>query len=314
MTVELNKYNGVVVASKANYLYVEINLDEEKGYICLNNNSNHIRLLCTRRNKLQFIGDRVNVGDNVLVENIDLNEKTGVVCGVKSRKSFIARPPVANVTNIVVLLSLVEPYFDFDQANRFLITAEKTNLEVSLVLTKSDLISKSKIKEYVKQIINWGYEPFIISIKNEEGIDELISKIETFKLAVLCGPSGVGKTSLINFLLPNKYLTTSSVSKKLKRGKHTTRNVELFALNAGCLIADTPGFNRPDLEIDPFQLAFLFPELRKQIQNKETSCKFRNCLHRDEPGCSIDKNWQRYSFYRECLDEMITLHRQVQEG
>ena len=123
------------------------------------------------------------------------------------------------------------------------------------------------------------------------------------KLTVLAGPSGVGKTSLINHLIPTVSLPTSSVSKKLKRGTHTTRLVELFAIGNGSLLADTPGFNRPEIVCEPSDFAFLFPEFRTQLSNSQ--CKFRNCLHRDEPGCVIDKDLERYPFYRENLEEMI---------
>ncbi len=312
MIVDSNKYKGVVISAKANYLYVDIDKSSQSLSVDDDHDSENIRLLCTQRSKLKYQGLFVSVGDQVTVQNVDWKEKTAVIYQVQIRKSFIERPPVANVTNLIILLSLSQPSFDFDQANRFLITAEKANLDVCLVLTKSDLVSKDLIKEYINKLNDWGYDPFIISTKTCEGIDSLLSKMHTFKLSVLCGPSGVGKSSLINLLLPNQTLLTSSVSKKLKRGRHTTRNVELFSLSDGCFVADTPGFNRPDLKIDPFQLPFLFPELRSQLELKGHSCKFRNCLHRDEPGCVVDKNWQRYSFYRYCIEEMISLHHQFQ--
>jgi len=131
------------------------------------------------------------------------------------------------------------------------------------------------------------------------------------KLSVLCGPSGVGKTSFINYLFDNISLPVKSVSRKIKRGKNTTRHVELFSLDNGSLVADTPGFNRPEINSSPSDFALLFPEIRSQLTLN--SCKFRNCLHRDEPGCLIDKNLDRYSFYRQQIDEMLNLHHQDQE-
>ena len=314
MIVDLNKYKGIVVSAKANYLNVVIDIPDNQSICNINSKLKNIRLLCTRRSKLKYQGHSVIVGDNVLVENVDWNQKKAVVCEVHNRITWIERPPVANATNIIILFSVSQPSFDFDQVNRFLVTAEKTNLEVSLVLNKCDLISTHQIHKYTKQLKDWGYNPIIISIKNAQGLDLLLAKIKSFKLSVLCGPSGVGKSSLINFLLPKKSLAVSAVSKKLQRGRHTTRNVELFSLDKDCLIADSPGFNRPDIAIEPIKLPYLFPEIRSQIELKGNSCKFRDCLHRDEPGCVIEKDWQRYSFYRECLEEMIILHRQAQEG
>ena len=107
-------------------------------------------------------------------------------------------------------------------------------------------------------------------------------------------------------------MPTSSVSKKLKRGTHTTRHVELFAIGNGSLLADTPGFNRPEIVCEPSQFASLFPEFCLQLGKSQ--CKFRNCLHRDEPGCVINKDLERYPFYRENLEEMINSHLPYQEG
>ena len=140
----------------------------------------------------------------------------------------------------------------------------------------------------------------------------LLERFRETSLTVLAGPSGVGKTSLINYLIPSLSLRTSSVSKKLKRGIHTTRHVELFAIGNGSLLADTPGFNRPEVVSDISGFADLFPEFRAQLVHSK--CKFRNCLHRDEPGCVINKDLERYPFYRENLEEMINSHLPYQAG
>ncbi len=309
MKSNINYFQGIVVSAKANYFNVDIDISEL--------NSSHFeckpkRILCTIRSKLKHSGQNVYVGDLVLVESIDWDNNKGVVFQVKERKNLLNRPPLANVTNLYVLLSVAEPAFSFDQATRFLLTAEKSDLNTSLILTKIDLISLDKLNQIIDKLHNWCYKPIPISIKNGNGIDSLFKKLKSSNLSVLCGPSGVGKSSLINTLIPNQSIYISEVSRKLKRGRHTTRNVELYSINEKSLIADTPGFNRPELEIDPQKLASLFPEVRLQLKNK--SCKFRNCLHRDEPGCAIDKNWERYLFYRKCIDEMLNLpHYSTQE-
>ena len=164
-------------------------------------------------------------------------------------------------------------------------------------------ISPANIGNTKKFIGRYIANPIAISVKDLQGIDLLLNILGNSELSVLCGPSGVGKTSLINQLIPNLALPTSSVSKKLKRGINTTRHVELFSVGNGSLIADTPGFNRPEIVIDPLNFALLFPELRDQLFN--VKCKFRNCLHRDEPGCVINKDLERYAFYRENIEEMI---------
>ncbi len=300
-----NSFRGIVVALKANFLIVEIDFDDSKE-LSFDLNSKNLRLLCTRRSKLDFKGIFINVGDIVFVEAIDYKNKRAVISDAEPRISFLNRPAVANVTLIAICISVEEPTFDSEQISRFLLTAESANIKPLIVLTKTDLIQKNELDFYVKKLKNWGYDSVAVSLKDVKGIDLLIERFRQTRLTVLAGPSGVGKTSLINELIPSLSLPTSSVSKKLKRGIHTTRNVELFSIGNRSLLADTPGFNRPEIISDISNFSALFPEFRAQLSHSQ--CKFRNCLHRDEPGCVIDKNFERYSFYRDNLEEMINSH------
>ncbi len=129
------------------------------------------------------------------------------------------------------------------------------------------------------------------------------------KITVICGPSGVGKSSLINQLIPALNLRVSAVSGKLGRGRHTTRHVELFELPGGGLLADTPGFNQPALECEPSELAQYFPEARQRLALG--SCQFSDCSHRHEPNCVVRGDWERYEYYLQFLSEAIV--RQQQE-
>ena len=306
-----NKFKGIVVALKANFLIVEIDYKNFKDD-SVDQLYEKIRLLCTRRSKLNYQGLFIDVGDIVCVESIDFNNKRAVISEVEPRKSFLKRPAVANVTLVSICISVDEPLFDMEQTSRFLLTAECANIEPLIILTKIDLITKNDLILYINKFKSWGYDCIPVSIHNSQGIESLIERFRKTKLTVLAGPSGVGKTSLINHLIPTLSLPTSSVSKKLKRGTHTTRHVELFAIGNGSLLADTPGFNRPEIVCDPSGFAFLFPEFRTQLSNSQ--CKFRNCLHRDEPGCVIDKDLERYPFYRENLEEMINCPLPYQAG
>ncbi len=302
---------GIVVALKANFLIVEINPKDFKESQFYHFNKTN-RFLCTRRNRLDYHGLYIDVGDIVFIESIDYKNKLAVICDVEDRKSFLKRPAIANVTLVAICISVEEPLFDSEQASRFLITAESAHIQPLIILTKIDLINKKDLNLYINKIRQWGYDSLAVSIKNTQTIDLLIDRFRETKLTVLSGPSGVGKTSLINHLLPSLSLPTSSVSRKLKRGIHTTRHVELFSIGHGSLLADTPGFNRPEIISDPYNFASLFPEFRAQLINSQ--CKFRNCLHRDEPGCAINKDLERYSFYRENLEEMINSHLPYQGG
>ena len=306
-----NKLKGIVVALKANFLIVEIDHKNFKDH-SFDEFYGKIRLLCIRRSKLNYQGLFIDVGDIVCVESIDYKNKRAVVSDVEPRQSFLKRPAVANVTLVSICISADEPLFDMEQTSRFLLTAECANIEPLIILTKIDLITKNDLILYINKFKSWGYDCIPVSIHNSQGIDSLIERLRKTKLTVLAGPSGVGKTSLINHLIPTVSLPTSSVSKKLKRGTHTTRHVELFAIGNGSLLADTPGFNRPEIVCEPSDFAFLFPEFRAQLSNSQ--CKFRNCLHRDEPGCVIDKDLERYPFYRENLEEMINSPLPYQAG
>nr|WP_257473427.1 ribosome small subunit-dependent GTPase A [Prochlorococcus marinus] len=293
---------GIVIALKANFLIVEIDSKDVKQDP-IDEFVQKIRLLCTRRSKLDFQGLFIDVGDIVFVEAIDYKNKRAVISDVKPRKSFLKRPAVANVTSIAICISVDEPSFDSEQTSRFLITAESVKIKPFIILTKIDLIKKNVLNSFINKLKLWGYDSVAVSIKNAQGIDSLIERFRQTKLTVLAGPSGVGKTSLINHLIPSLSLPTSSVSKKLRRGTHTTRHVELFSIGNGSFLADTPGFNRPEIVSDISGFAYLFPEFRAELIHSK--CKFRNCLHRDEPGCVINKDLERYSFYRENIDEMI---------
>ena len=295
-----NSSRGIVVALKANFLIVEIDFQDSKQF------SEKIRLLCTRRSKLDYQGFFINVGDIVFVEAIDLKNKRAVISDVEPRKSFLKRPAVANVTLIAICISVEEPSFDIEQTSRFLITAESANIKPLIILTKIDLIENNVLNLTINKLKLWGYDSIAVSIKHVTGIDSLITRFRKTRLTVLAGPSGVGKTSLINHLIPSLSLRTSSISKKSRRGIHTTRHVELFPLGKGSFLVDTPGFNQPEIEYEPSNFSSLFPEFRAQLIHSK--CKFRNCLHRDEPGCVINKGFERYSFYRENLEEMINSH------
>ena len=294
---------GIVVALQANYLEVELHAppDGIPG-----------RLLCTRRTRLSHRGAAVHVGDQVSIEAIDPVQARAVVADVAPRDSWLTRPPVANVSLVVVVLAVDQPSFDPDQASRFLLTAERTGLDVQVVLSKRDLLPPDQLEQLCERLRRWGYEPIALSSETGEGVEALQQRLRGTALAVLCGPSGVGKSSVLNRLLPHLSLRVGAVSGRLQRGRHTTRHVELFALGDTSRVADTPGFNRPDLPDDPRELGVLFPELRQQLD--PWPCRFRDCLHRGEPGCGVSTTWERYSLYASGLEELVALSRQGRGG
>ena len=284
---------GRVVALQANYCLVVLDRPGPDG---------QQRLLCTRRTRLGKSGQRICVGDRVEVDGIDWPSARAAISALEPRSSLLERPAVANVSRVVVVLAVREPTLDPLLLTRFLVTAEATGQSVQLVLTKADLLPASELEAWCERVTGWGYPVHAISTLTGQGLGALRASLVESGIAVLCGPSGVGKSSLLNALLPNLELRVGNVSGRLQRGRHTTRHVELFSLSPTALLADSPGFNRPDLPDDPGVLSQAFPELRHRLA--ETSCRFSNCRHQGDPGCAMGSDWDRHALYGQCLCEV----------
>ncbi|MFY8148865.1 MAG: ribosome small subunit-dependent GTPase A [Prochlorococcaceae cyanobacterium] len=285
--------SGRVVALLANFCWVELDRPGPGA---------STRLLCTRRTRLGKGGQQVAVGDRVVLAGIDWSDGRGAIERLEPRRNLLDRPAVANVERIVVVSALQQPALDPLQLSRFLISAEATGCRVELVFSKADLCPPEQLFHWCDRVRGWGYDPLPVSAACGEGLDALRHRLGTPGITVFCGPSGVGKSSLLNALRPELELRVAAVSGRLQRGRHTTRHVELFPLGPGVLLADTPGFNRPQLPAQPERLADLFPEMRQQLA--EQPCRFRNCRHQGDPGCSLGSDWDRYGIYGQCLEEV----------
>ena len=296
--VDVSGLLGTVMAVQANFYQVRL---EGKSELQLETDRSTY-FLCTRRTRLKKIGQKVMVGDRVVIEEPEFTERTGAIARVLPRRTELKRPPVANVDRILLVFALEEPSLDPWQLSRFLLKAESTSLDLYVCLNKSDLISPDRQQEWQKRLGEWGYEPIFISVATGFGLDKLLSHLQE-KITIVAGPSGVGKSSLINKLIPAVNLRVGEVSGKLQKGRHTTRHVELFELPGGGLLADSPGFNQPDLDGDPASVNLYFPEVRQRLQ--EGSCQFSDCLHRDEPNCIVRGDWERYEHYLRFLQEAI---------
>lgn len=267
-------------------------------------------LLCTRRSRLKKIGQQVMVGDRVVIEEADWAGGRGAIADVLPRQTEMDRPPVANAQQILLVFAFVEPSLDPFQLSHFLVKAESTQLDVRLCLNKSDLLTTEQLNQWRDRLNNWGYQPLFISVRVDMGIDEISRQLNN-KITVIAGPSGVGKSSLINQLIPTANLRVGAVSGKLGRGRHTTRHVELFELPTGGLMADTPGFNQPDLDCTPEELVYYFPEARQRLA--VARCQFSDCMHRDEPNCAVRGEWERYEHYLGFLEDAIARQQHLNQ-
>lgn len=294
MSQERDAATGLVVSLQANYCRVQLDRPGPGGIE---------RLLCIRRTRLGKTGQQIRVGDRVELDGLDWSAGRAAVSALLPRRSLLERPAVANCSRVVVVIALTQPELDPLQLTRFLLTAEATGEPVEVVLSKADLAPEAEVREWKDRLRAWGYVPVAISAQTGQGLDLLRDRLSGPGISVLCGPSGVGKSSLLNALLPDLHLPVGRVSGRLQRGRHTTRHVELFSLTPGALLADTPGFNRPEVPSDATLLAALFPEVRRALQDH--TCRFGNCLHQGDPGCAVGTGWDRYPLYGQCLQEVL---------
>ncbi len=298
---------GTVLAIQANYYQVQLELGESRGDE--DEQKRPLALLCTRRSRLKKLGQRVMVGDRVEIEEPDWTGGRGAISQVLPRHSELDRPPVANADQVLLVFALAEPELEPFQLSRFLVKAESTGLQVCLCLNKRDLVSNTEQKQWCQRLESWGYSPILISVQTGQ-LEDLPAHLN-HRITIVSGPSGVGKSSLVNNLIPQATLRVGSVSGKLAKGRHTTRHVELFELPCGGLLADTPGFNQPELDCEPEVLAAYFPEVQQRLQ--QGSCQFSDCLHRDEPNCVVRGNWERYDHYLILLEEAIARRERLKK-
>lgn len=293
-----SELTGTVLAVQANYYRVRLDLHNPEVIP-----ENCQELLCIRRSRLKKIGQDVYVGDRVIIEEPDWQGQRGAIADILPRQSLLDRPKIANIDRILLVFALADPELDPMQLSRFLVKAEASNLNVNLCLSKCDLVTPAQCQAWSDRLQTWGYTPALISTYTGQGIEELRSAYLSQGVTVISGPSGVGKSSLINLLIPKLDLRVGEVSQRLGHGKHTTRHVELFAIGKDGFLADTPGFIQPSLTCDPTDLVHCFPEARQRLELAD--CQFHNCRHLTEPNCVVRGDWERYAHYGVFREEVV---------
>ncbi|WP_099188050.1 ribosome small subunit-dependent GTPase A [Tepidibacter mesophilus] len=253
------------------------------------------------------------VGDLVDISIVNEEEKKGVIEDIKKRETELIRPPIANVNKAIIVFSIKNPQPHFSLLDRFIVLAEKEGLEVVIVISKIDLDEEQEYENVKRIYNNAGYKVISISKKKDINIELVKDEIKD-SIVVFAGPSGVGKSSLLNKIDPNLSLETGSISEKIKRGKHTTRYAQLLKLEDGGMVADTPGFSSLTLDcIEEQDLKDYFIE----FDDYANDCKFyRNCLHENEPNCAVKNALeegkitnQRYDSYLQLLNEIRKKNR-----
>lgn len=253
---------------------------------------------CKIREVLKKQKEKILVGDFVEFEN-------GVITCIIKRKNFIKRPSAANVDQVVIVSALKEPDLDLHQLNRYIALAKYYNIPSVLCFNKDDLKWDKHLRDKIKRIYEpLGYKIVYTSATEHKGIKNF-EKLLDGKTSVLCGNSGVGKSSLVNAINPELNLRTKQVSEKTQRGTHTTRHCEIIKLNDTSRIVDTPGFSNVRFDfILPADVDLLFEEIAKL----RDECKYSDCLHINEDGCNVLNNIDkidstRYESYLAFIDE-----------
>ena len=256
-----------------------------------------------RKNKITPL-----VGDRVSISVVDEENKKGVVEEIEERDTELVRTPIANVDKALIVFAIKNPSPNLSLLDRFIVLAEKENLEIVIVFTKVDLDTDGELLGELKDIYEVsGYKVISVSNKLKLNIDKIKEELKE-NTVVFAGPSGVGKSSLLNEVDKNFELKTGEVSDKIKRGKHTTRHAELLKLECGGMVADTPGFSSLTLDdIDESELKEYFIEF-----DKYDECRFGSrCIHENEPSCAVkeavengDISKKRYESYIQLLNEI----------
>ena len=247
------------------------------------------------------------VGDNVEIDIIDEEKRIGNIVEIAERTNELIRPAVANIDQSLVVFAVMRPDPNINLLDRFLVMMERQDVPVIICFNKVDLVPEEELIELRDTYVNAGYHVIFTSTLNGNGVED-VKRILIGKTTAFAGPSGVGKSSMLNAIIPDANSETGGISEKIGRGKNTTRHTEIFNLEDETYIMDPPGFT--SLYTNDFEkeeLKWYFPEFREY----EGKCRFNGCIHENEPDCAVKGALEegkisesRYKNYLQMLDEI----------
>lgn len=246
------------------------------------------------------------VGDDVEIDILDEELMTGNIVAIGERRNSLIRPAVANIDQAIIIFAIAKPEPNLSLLDRFLVMMEKQDIPTVICFNKTDLDSGNLAEKYKGIYESAGYKTIFVSALAEENINEVRTLLKG-KCTAVAGPSGVGKSSIINLLQKDVKMETGVISEKLKRGKHTTRHVQLITVDKDTWIMDTPGFTSLMVsDMEPEDLRHYYPEF-----NELEACKFLSCLHLKEPGCNVKDAVESGSISRERYENYKLLYEEL---
>lgn len=264
---------------------------------------------CKAKGIFRQQGVKPLVGDLVEIDLIDEAEKKGNIVCVLPRNNALIRPAVANVDMALLVFAAAKPDPNFHLLDRFLVLMARQNVPVCICFNKSDLVSEETKRQYAKSYEACGCPMEFISVKRDEGIDRLTEYLRG-KTTTIAGPSGVGKSSLINRLQPQIQMETGSVSEKIGRGKQTTRHTQLIHIEGNSYIMDTPGFSSlylPQMEKEELQQYYT------EFTVYEPYCRFQGCSHISEPDCGVKQALAQGRISKLRYENYVQLYGELKE-
>lgn len=247
------------------------------------------------------------VGDDVVLDILDEEQKLGNIREILERRSELIRPAVANVDQALVIFSIVRPQPNFNLLDRFLIMMQQQGIPCIICFNKQDIDVESRGSDFEKIYSDCGCRILSVSARDRLGIEELAFLLAG-RTTTVAGPSGVGKSSIINCLQSGVVMETGDISRKIDRGKHTTRHTELIAIQENTYILDTPGFSSLGLfDMEKEDLAGFYPEFTEYEKN----CRFGGCSHISEPDCGVKEALADGKISRERYDNYCLLYEEL---
>ena len=264
---------------------------------------------CKAKGVFRQQGVKPLVGDLVEIDIIDETEKKGNIVRILPRRNALIRPAVANVDMALIVFAAATPYPNFNLLDRFLVLMARQDVPVCICFNKSDLVSEEVKQSYAAGYEACGYPVEFISVKKDEGIDRLMKQLHG-KTTTIAGPSGAGKSSLINRLQPKIQMETGAVSKKIGRGKQTTRHTQLIHIEGNSYIMDTPGFSSlylPSMDKEELQQYYT------EFAAFEPYCRFQGCSHISEPDCGVKQALADGQISKLRYDNYVQLYEELKE-